>query len=110
MVKTIILTGSEAAVSSSGRYFNIKNSGADTMYASTAPNVVADADGVMPIDAGTSVVMDTSAADTVYLLGTGKAVYISKDTDTDFFNSAATSGGEGTGVSCAVVGEILVFN
>ena len=94
MIKTIILTGSEIAVKCSGRYFNIKNSGAGTMYASTAPNVVADADGVMPIDAGTSVVMDTSAVDTVYLFGTGKAVYISKDTDTDFFNSAAAAGGE----------------
>lgn len=91
--KTIILDGTEAAVKISGRFFNVKNSGAGIMYASTAPNVVADADGVMPIDAGTSVVMDTSTADTVYLLGTGKAVYISKDTDTDFFNSAAAGGG-----------------
>lgn len=91
--KTIILDGTEAAVKISGRFFNVKNSGAGVMYASTAPNVVADADGVMPIDAGTSVVLDTSSADMVYLLGTGKAVYICKDTDTDFFNSAAAGGG-----------------
>lgn len=95
MVRTINLTGVETAVKTSGRYMNIKNSGTGIMYASTAPNVVADADGVMPIDAGSAVVLDTSAADTVYLLGTGKAVYISKDTDTNFFNSAAAAGGIG---------------
>lgn len=138
-IKTINLTGSEVAVKVGGGNSEIKNNGTETIYASAASGIVAGADGVVSIPAGASVtVIDTRG--TIYILGTGSVEVVGKDFVAPVFKSAATSGGGGTEdevarnainahagnteihvsateksewngkVSCAVVGEILVFN
>lgn len=138
-IKTINLTGSEAAVKVGGGNSEIKNNGTETIYASASNGIVAGADGVVSIPAGSSVtVRDTRG--TVYILGTGSVEVVGKDDTVPVFKTAATSGGGGTEdevarnaisahtgnaeihvsateksdwdskVSCAVVGEILVFN
>ena len=138
-IKTINLTGSEVAVKVGGGNSEIKNNGTETIYASAASGIVAGADGVVSIPAGASVTV-TDTRGTVYILGTGSVEVVGKDFVAPVFKNAATSGGGGTEdtvarnainahagnaeihvsateksewngkVSCAVVGEILVFN
>ena len=138
-IKTINLTGSEVDVKVGGGNSEIKNNGTETIYASAASGIVAGADGVVSIPAGASVTV-TDTRGTVYILGTGSVEVVGKDWVAPVFKNAATSGGGGTEdevarnaisahagnaeihvsateksewngkVSCAVVGEILVFN
>lgn len=137
-IKTINLTGSEVAVKVGGGNSEIKNNGTETIYASAASGIVAGADGVVSIPAGASVTV-TDTRGTVYILGTGSVEVVGKDFVAPVFKTAAAAGGgtedtvarnainahagnaeihvsateksEWNGkVSCAVVGEILVFN
>ena len=94
-IKTINLTGSEAAVKVGGGNSEIKNNGTETIYASAASGIVAGADGVVSIPAGASVTV-TDTRGTVYILGTGSAEVVGKDFAAPVFKSAATSGGGGT--------------
>ena len=74
--KTIVLTGEEIRADySGGTNAWLRNDGTATVYASTAPNVTAGADGVVSIPAGQAVRID-GACRTVYLLGTTGSVQL----------------------------------
>lgn len=91
-VKTIALSGAEMAVTVGGSHAEVKNNGTDIIYASANSGIVAGADGVVSISAGSAVtVLDTRG--TVYLLGTGGAEIVGKDVVSQVFKPAATSGG-----------------
>lgn len=97
MTKTAVLSGSEVKVSDlGGQNVAVKNLGDGSIYASHYPNVVAGADNVVEIPAGSGeVVLD--AQGTVYLLGTGKAQCTGTPYATPNFKmpSSSTSGGGG---------------
>lgn len=91
-VKTIALSGAEMAVSVGGSHAEVKNNGTDIIYSSANSGIVAGADGVVSIPAGSAVtVLDTRGE--VYLLGTGGAEIVGKDFVSQVFKPAATSGG-----------------
>lgn len=91
-VKTIALSGAEMAVTVGGSHAEVKNNGTDIIYASANSGIVAGADGVVSIPAGSAVtVLDTRGE--VYLLGTGGAEIVGKDFVSQVFKVAATSGG-----------------
>ena len=93
-IKTINLTGSEVAVKVGGGNAEIRNNGTETLYASASSGIVAGADGVVSIPAGSSVTV-TDTCGTVYILGTGSAEVVGKDFVASVFKSAASSGGAG---------------
>ena len=136
--KTITLTGAEVAVTGlDGAHAHIRNDGTEVIYAAKTAGITAGADGVASIPAGQSdTIRGISGA--VYLLGTGSALIQSDDYVASPFKTSA-QGGSGADevaraainahegntvvhvtaadkgvwndkVSCAVVGEILVFN
>lgn len=94
--KTIVLTGTEQAVKLSGQNCDIRNDGADMVYASGEAGIVAGADGVMSIPAGQAVKL-LDVGGTVYLLGTGSVQVCGNDYAQPVFKTAATSSGEGGG-------------
>ncbi len=98
-IKTIVLSGAEEAVALSGTNCDIRNDGADTIYASANAEIVAGADGVLSIPAGGAAkLLDCEGI--VYLLGTGSVMLCGNDYAESVFKSAATSSGEGgAGVS-----------
>lgn len=94
--KTIVLTGTEQAVALTGQNCDVRNDGADMVYASGEAGIVAGADGVMPIPAGQAVQLRDYGG-TIYLLGTGTVQVCGHDYQTPVFKGAATSSGEGGG-------------
>lgn len=95
--KTIVLTGTERAAKLSGQNCDIRNDGADIVYASGEADILAGADGVMPIPAGQAVKL-LDVGGTVYLLGTGSVQVCGNDYAQPVFKVAATSSsGEGGG-------------
>lgn len=136
--KTITLAGAELAVTGlDGSNAAVRNDSADVLYVGTRSGITAGADGVMSVPAGGSAVI-YGISGTIYALGTGQAVIVSSDYNDNPFKTAA-QGGSGADevaraainahssnaeahvtaadkgvwndkVSCAVVGEILVFN
>lgn len=97
MVRTINLSGTETKLDGlGGTYANIYNSGVDVVYASPKPNIVAGADGVTPITAGGSVIVECNG--TVYLLGTGSVTAVGSSEPIYFFKTSAAASGEGGGV------------
>ena len=137
--KTINLTGAEVAVTGlDGAHAHIRNDGTEVIYAAKTAGMTAGADGVASIPAGQSdTIRGISGA--VYLLGTGSVLIQSDDYVASPFKTSAQAGGSGADevaraainahagnaeahvtaadkgvwndkVSCAVVGEILVFN
>ena len=93
-VKTITLGGTEQKVIISGQNCDIRNDGADTIYASAQPNITAGADGVLAIPVGQAAkLLDTKG--TVYLKGTGVVQICGSDYSELVFKCAATSSGEG---------------
>lgn len=97
MTKTAVLSGSEVEVSDlRGQNVAVKNLGDSPIYASPYPNVVADADNVVEIPAGSGeVVLDANG--TVYLLGTGKAQCTGTSYATPNFKLPSSSNGGGGG-------------
>ena len=93
-IKTINLTGSEAAVKVGGGNSEVKNNGTDTIYASASNGIVAGADGVVSIPAGASVTV-TDTRGTVYILGSGSVEVVGKDFVAPVFKTAAAAGGIG---------------
>lgn len=97
MIKTVELTGSEIEVSDlGGQNVAVKNLGDGSIYASPYPNVVAGADNVVEIPAGSGeVVLDANG--TLYLIGTGKAQCTGTSYATPNFKmpSSSQSGGGG---------------
>ncbi len=93
-VKTITLGGTEQKVIISGQNCDIRNDGADTVYASAQPNITAGADGVLAIPVGQAAKLLDSKG-TVYLKGTGIVQLCGNDYGYLVFKCAATSSGEG---------------
>lgn len=106
-IKTIVLSGAEEAVELNGTNCDIRNDGADTVYASANAGVTAGADGVLSIPAGGAAKL-LDCEGTVYLLGTGSVMLCGNDYAESVFKSAATSsggGGTSSGVSQTYVDE-----
>ena len=92
--KTIVLTGAEIRADySGGTNAWLRNDGTATVYASTAPGVTANADGVVSIPAGQAVRID-GACRTVYLLGTGSVQLVGSDYTACPFKTSTSAGGE----------------
>lgn len=100
MTKTAVLTGSEFEVSDlGGQNVAVKNLGDGAIYASPYPNVIAGADNVVEIPAGSGeVVLDANG--TVYLLGTGKVQCTGTSYATPNFKMPSSSESGGGGSSC----------
>lgn len=98
MIKTVMLSGAEVKVDGlAGQNTIVQNLGSSAVYASAAPGVAADADGVARISAGGSVnLYDTHG--TVYLLGIGKVQLTGTDySDLNSVSAAAVSSGGSVG-------------
>lgn len=68
--KTIQLLGAEQEIKISGQNCDIRNDGADIVYASCRANIASGAEGVISIPAGHSVkLLDCCGA--LHMLGTG---------------------------------------
>ena len=92
--KTIVLAGAEIRADySGGTNAWLRNDGTATVYASTAPGVTANADGVVSIPAGQAVRID-GACRTVYLLGTGSVQLVGSDYTACPFKTSTSAGGE----------------
>ena len=100
--KTVILSGAEKRMAVAGANCDIRNDSADTVYASAAAGITADADGVMSVPAGASAkLLDISGS--VYLLGTGKVHICGNDHSEAVFKSAPSGGGGSSEVSKSYV-------
>lgn len=101
MYKTITLGGTEQEIKITGRNCDIRNDGAETIYASTKPNITAGADDVLSVPAGQAARL-RCVKGSVYMLGTGVAVICGHDFNEQVFKCApAGGGGDGTEDSVA---------
>ena len=92
--KTITLTGAEIRADySGGTNAWLRNDGTATVYASTAPGVTANADGVVSIPAGQAAAI-YGACGAVYLLGTGSVQLVGSDYTACPFKTSTSAGGE----------------
>ncbi len=92
MTKTITLSGTEQVLSGiGGTYACLYNGGAGTVYASPKGGITAGADGVTPVPAGGSAIVECNG--TVYLLGTGSVTAVGSSEPISFFKTAPISGG-----------------
>ena len=92
--KTIVLTGEEIRADySGGTNAWLRNDGTATVYASTAPGVTANADGVVSIPAGQAAAI-YGACGAVYLLGTGSVQLVGSDYTACPFKTSTSAGGE----------------
>ncbi|MBP1543144.1 MAG: hypothetical protein J6A16_03525, partial [Oscillospiraceae bacterium] len=90
-VKTITLDGTEGCITGlCGCYASVLNQGAATVYASPTPDITAGADGVTPVPAGGSALVE--CGDTLYLLGTGEVTAVGHSQPVPFFKPALSSG------------------
>ena len=93
--KTITLSGAEIRADySGGTNAWLRNDGATTVYASTAPGITAGADGVVSIPAGQAAAI-YGACGAVYLLGIGSVQLVGSDYTACPFKTSAQSGGSG---------------
>ena len=92
--KTIVFTGEEIRADySGGTNAWLRNDGTATVYASTAPGVTANADGVVSIPAGQAAAI-YGACGAVYLLGTGSVQLVGSDYTACPFQTSTSAGGE----------------
>ena len=92
--KTIVFTGEEIRADySGGTNAWLRNDGTATVYASTAPGVTANADGVVSIPAGQAAAI-YGACGAVYLLGTGSVQLVGSDYTACPFKTSTSAGGE----------------
>lgn len=94
MYKTITLGGTEQEVKIAGQNCDVRNDGADVIYASAKPNINAGDDGVLSIPAGQAAKL-LDCRGTVYLLGTGTVLLCGNDYSELVFKCAAAAGGGG---------------
>lgn len=98
MTKTIVLNGTEQKLEGIGGVFaSVYNGGSGTVYASAKSGITVDADGVTPIPAGGSAIVECNG--TVYLLGTGSVTAVGSSKPISFFKPAPIGGGTGSDVS-----------
>lgn len=95
MYKTVTLGGAEQEIKITGRNCDIRNDGTEIIYASTQPEVVAGADGVLSVPVGQAARL-RCVKGTVYLLGTGTALLCGHDYSEQVFKCAPAAGGGGT--------------
>ncbi len=93
-IKTITLGGAEQEARIAGQNCDIRNDGADVIYASAKPNINAGDDGVLSIPAGQAAKL-LDCRGTVYLLGTGTVLLCGNDYSELVFKCAAAAGGGG---------------
>ncbi len=108
-IKTVTLNGAETKVEGlSGQNTIIINKGSSAVYASNAPGIVPEADGVIEIPAGGGVNLYGTNG-TVYLLGDGKVQLTGTDYSTVNFKlpSASTGGGGIVDTVSGVVNGII---
>ena len=92
--KTIALSGAEIRADySGGTNAWLRNDGTTVVYASTAPGVTANADGVVSIPAGQAAAI-YGACGAVYLLGTGSVQLVGSDYTACPFKTSTSAGGE----------------
>lgn len=94
MYKTITLGGAEQEIKIAGQNCDVRNDGADVIYASAKANINAGDDGVLSIPAGQAAKL-LDCRGTVYLLGTGTALLCGNDYSELVFKCAAAAGGGG---------------
>ena len=101
--KTIALTGAEIRADySGGTNAWLRNDGATTVYAATAPGVTAGADGVVSIPAGQAAAI-YGACGSVYLLGTGSVQLVGSDYTACPFKTSAQGGSGADSVARAAI-------
>ena len=101
--KTIALSGAEIRADySGGTNAWLRNDGATTVYASTAPGVTAGADGVVSIPAGQAAAI-YGACGSVYLLGTGSVQLVGSDYTACPFKTSAQGGSGADSVARAAI-------
>ena len=101
--KTITLTGAEIRADySGGTNAWLRNDGTATVYASTAPGVTANADGVVSIPAGQAAAI-YGACGAVYLLGTGSVMLVGSDYTACPFKTSAQGGSGADDVARAAI-------
>ena len=101
--KTIALTGAEIRADySGGANAWLRNDGATTVYAATAPGVTAGADGVVSIPAGQAAAI-YGACGSVYLLGTGSVQLVGSDYTACPFKTSAQGGSGADSVARAAI-------
>lgn len=101
--KTIALSGAEIRADySGGTNAWLRNDGATTVYAATAPGVTAGADGVVSIPAGQAAAI-YGACGSVYLLGTGSVQLVGSDYTTCPFKTSAQGGSGADSVARAAI-------
>ena len=94
-IYTLIGTDKENGVQ--GRYASVKNNGAETIYASSAPDLELNAAEVVPIQPGESVIV-RDCRKKLYVRGSGEIAVVSGNEPVNFFNPApkGESGGGDT--------------
>ncbi len=90
--KTVTLTGAEQEVHISGQNCDIRNDGADVIYAAGESGIAAGNDGVVSVPAGQAVKLHGTNG-TVYLMGAGSALLCGNDYSDPVFKTAAAAGG-----------------
>lgn len=101
--KTIALSGAEIRADySGGTNAWLRNDGATTVYAATAPGVTAGADGVVSIPAGQAAAI-YGACGSVYLLGTGSVQLVGSDYTACPFKTSAQGGSGADSVARAAI-------
>ena len=101
--KTIVFTGEEIRADySGGTNAWLRNDGTATVYASTAPGVTANADGVVSIPAGQAAAI-YGACGAVYLLGTGSVQLVGSDYTACPFKTSAQGGSGADDVARAAI-------
>lgn len=108
-ITTVELTGSEVVIENIGNnYANVLNRGSVENYVSAFPDIVADSDGVVPVLAGQSVVVQINGS--LYASGNGKITVIGCDEPINFFKSAPVSGGGSSGGTIDTQARTLINN
>lgn len=82
-IYTLIGTDKENGVQ--GRYASVKNNGAETIYASSAPDLELNAAEVVPIQPGESVIV-RDCRKKLYVRGSGEIAVVSGNEPVNFFN------------------------
>lgn len=92
MYKTITLGGAEQEIRITGQNCDVRNDGAETIYISAKPDIVAGADGVLSVPIGQAAKL-LDCRGTVYLLGTGIVQLCGNDYSELVFKCAPAGGG-----------------
>ncbi len=102
------LTVTDNEISVQGRYASVKNNGAETVYASSAPDLELNAPEVVPIQPGESVIV-RDCRKKLYVRGSGEIAVVSGNEPVNFFRPAPKGygGGSGDGVTQQQLNDTL---